>query len=146
MIQNCLNHYQDTQLLKIPFLVKYALVLLLFLDVTPTVPLSHMICLHVGNPTHNSTHSMLGSPIPTISPKVNLTLILRLMLTLALLTLLNPTNPNRNCQMMKFASFRRIRLKRKHDQNDAIFSFQNTANLGRPAWGQQFCNADAVML
>jgi len=70
-------------------LIKYALVLLLFLDVMHSH--SHiMLCLDVGNQTHNSNHSTMKSLIPTLSPKVNL----RLTLTLALLTLLNPTNPN----------------------------------------------------
>jgi len=93
MIQNCLNQYQDTQLLKIPPLIKYVLALLLFLDVTPTVPHSHShICCAY------STHSTLGTPIPTLSPKVNLTLILRLTLTLAL-TLLTVTILNKKASI-----------------------------------------------
>ena len=98
MIQNCLNQYQDTQLLKIPPLIKYALVLLLFLDVTPTVPLPHAVPTRRSGARHNSTHSTLGSPIPTLSPKVNLTLILRLTLTLAL-TLLTATILNKKASI-----------------------------------------------
>jgi len=60
-----LNQYQDSQLWEIPSLIKYTFVVLLFLYVTPTR--TYFGCayrLHVGNPTYNSTHSMMASPIP----------------------------------------------------------------------------------
>jgi len=51
-------------------------------------------CAHVRNLTYNSTHSTLGSLMPTLSPKLNLTLI-------PTLTLTNPTNLNRNSRTIK---------------------------------------------
>ena len=64
-------------------------------------------CFYRSETRHNSTHSTSGSPITTLSLTLNLTLILTLILTItlqmlhALLTILNPINPNRNCEMMK---------------------------------------------
>ena len=73
MIQNCLNQYRDTPLLKMPSIIKYALVLLLFLDVIP-VPLPHILCLHVGNPTQlHSLHvgKSYAHPISKSRPQPN---------------------------------------------------------------------------
>jgi len=53
------------------------------------------LCLHVGNPTHNSTHSMSESPMPTLTnsnPNANRNPNPNLTHPAYLLTLLNPTN------------------------------------------------------
>jgi len=59
------------------------------------------LCIHVRNTTCNSTHYMLGSPMPTLSLKLNLTLILTLTL-IQILTLLNLTKPNHSNKMIKY--------------------------------------------
>jgi len=59
------------------------------------------LCLYVRNPTCNSTHSVSGTPMPTLSLKLNLTLILTLTV-IQILTLLNLTKPNHSNKMLKY--------------------------------------------
>ena len=78
--------------------------------------LNSRLCLHATNPTYYSTDSTSGSPVSTVSLKLNLTLTvaitstqtLTLLALLTLLTLLHPSNPNRNSKKVK-ASHTRYR-------------------------------------
>ena len=64
---------------------------------------------------------MTGSPMPTLSLKLNLALILTptLILTLTLFNLLNHTNPNHNSKTIKSPLF--SVNKSQHHRSDAVF-------------------------
>jgi len=96
MIQNCLNQYRDTPLLKMPSIIKYALVLLLFLDVTPrptptyTVPTrrqpgTQLHSLHVGKSYAHPITKSRPHPNPKTNPNPSP----------------NPANPN-HCEKWRW--------------------------------------------
>jgi len=71
--------------------------------------LNSRLCLHARNPTYYSTDTTSGSPVSTVSLKLNLTLTVAITSTqtftllalLTVLTLLHPSNPNRNSKKGK---------------------------------------------